>query len=160
MWTRYAHRAEPARRERTEREDAAGDPASIREHAALLRRRAGARPPVHGRMTRRGGFSEGCPSELVHRRDEAQTGPENAQSPPKRSRGPCVTCASARFIGSGEKLAGRDRRVACPAGSPHETRNLHPLLHPLGVQGMHPPCQHSLQPISIGMRHRSHEHAL
>jgi len=41
-------------------------------------------------------------------------------------------------IGSGEKLAGRDHRVACATRSPHETALLHPLLHPLWVHTLHP----------------------
>ena len=41
--------------------------------------------------------------------------------------------------GSGAKLEGRDHRVACPPRSPHETALLHPLLHPRGVQALHPP---------------------
>ena len=45
---------------------------------------------------------------------------------------------------SGEKLAGRDHRVACPTRFPHESALLHSLLHPLGVQSLHSPCQHSM----------------
>lgn len=63
-----------------------------------------------------------------------------------KTQGPCER--GPEFIGmaefgSGAKLEGRDHRVACTPRSPHETALLHPLLHPPGVQIVHPPCQES-----------------